>query len=116
MKGFFAAVGIGLAGIALIVALAFGGPALSLAVTKVFGPLFEETRREIAEESRTHVRGVSAHIIRLGTDLEMAGNAAHQRAIARQIISEAGRLDESDITPPAQDVLYGARRIYNGGA
>lgn len=83
----------------------------ALELKRYFGPKFEEVRREIAEESRTHVRGVSAHIVRLGLDLEATTSVAHQRALARQIISEAGRLDEADLTPAAYQILVSARNI-----
>ena len=93
----FKMIAITMASIIAIIVLSFGTVMLDLSLMEFFGVRRENVKREIFEQSKSHVHGTIKNLSRLQLEYKIATNEAHKMAIKEMILMESSTFDVSKL-------------------
>lgn len=83
------AIGFGLAGLIALIALSFGMGVVDLGFKSFFGVRHENIKREIFEESKSHVHGTIKNLSRLRLEYKTSKDESHRAALKEMILMES---------------------------
>ncbi len=82
-----------LIGVVSIVVMTFGFGALDLGMLKIFGVARENVKREIFEQTKSHVHGTIKNISRMRLEYKTSSDEAHRAALKEMILTETSSFD-----------------------